>query len=303
MNGQARRPRYVLITPARNEEAFLEETVRSVTGQTVLPEKWIIVSDGSTDGTDDIIRRRAVHHDWIHYVRQPEHAGRQFAAKAMCIAAGLAVARAVPHEIIGNLDADVSFEPDTMEFLLDRFAEDPRLGVAGVPFIDEKTGSYDYRFTNIEHVSGACQLFRRACFEEIGGYKPIEAGGIDWLAVTTARMMGWKTRTFTERSVVHHRKIGTGRNKGLRALFHQGKKDYCFGSHPLWELFRAVYQMRHRPFLAGGLAIFAGYVAALAGRADRTAPAEVIRFSRHEQMQRLGTALKLRNARRIEAGK
>ena len=92
----------------------------------------------------------------------------------------------------------------------------PALGVAGVPFVEQAGGAYDYRFTNIEHVSGACQLFRRECFEAIGGYKPIEGGGIDWLAVTTARMMGWKTRTFTERTVIHHRKIGTGGQQEAR---------------------------------------------------------------------------------------
>ena len=69
---------------------------------------------------------------------------------------------------------------------------------------------YDYRFTNIEHVSGACQLFRRACFEEIGGYFPIKGGGIDWTAVTTARMIGWQTRTFTDKTCLHHRPMGTG---------------------------------------------------------------------------------------------
>ena len=292
--------RYVLITAARNEEAFLEKTILSVTHQTALPERWVIVSDGSTDRTDEIIRSYAARHAWIHYLRRPEHADRQFAAKAHAFAAGRSALGTTPHDIIGNLDADLSFEPDTMEFLMARFADDPELGVAGVPFVEEAAAPYDYRFTNIEHVSGACQLFRRECFEAIEGYKPIKGGGIDWLAVTTARMMGWKTRTFTDRRVLHHRKIGTGGTKGLGALFRQGNKDHYLGNHPFWEIFRTVYQMKYKPYVIGGLAIFAGYLTSLIGRAERPAPPEVIRFCRREQMRRLGAALGIARGARTD---
>jgi biofilm PGA synthesis N-glycosyltransferase PgaC len=285
--------RYILITPARNEEAFLERTILSVTHQTVLPEKWVIVSDGSTDRTDEIIRSHAARHVWIQYLRRPEHADRQFAAKARSFAAGHAAVGDTPHDIVGNIDADLSFEPDTMEFLLDQFARDPKLGVAGVPFIEGTATAYDYRYTNIEHVSGACQLFRRECFAGIGGYKPIKGGGIDWLAVTTARMNGWKTRTFTERSVLHHRKIGTGNSRELGALFRQGNKDYYLGNHPVWEIFRTIYQIRYKPYGIGGLTIFAGYLTSLIRRVQRPAPPEVIKFCRREQIQRLGAALKI----------
>ena len=287
-------PKFILITPARNEEAFLEMTIRSVTGQTILPESWVIVSDGSTDRTDDIIQDHACRHAWIRFVRRPEHADRQFAAKAHAFADGYAIVRKTPHDIVGNLDADLSFGPDTMEFLMGRFAEDPGLGVAGVPFVELEGGAYDYRFTNIEHVSGACQLFRRECFAAVGGYTPIEGGGIDWLAVTTARMMGWKTRTFTERTVLHHRQIGTGGHKKLGALFRQGHKDYYLGNHPIWEIFRTFYQMRYKPWIVGGIAIFSGYLTSLIRRESRPAPPEVIDFCRREQIRRLHTALKLK---------
>lgn len=292
--------RYVLISPARNEEAHLERIIRSVISQTILPEKWVIVSDGSTDRTDEIAQEFAVQHSWMRLTRMPEHADRQFAAKVHCFNAGLKILKETSYEIIGNLDADLSFEPEIMEFLLDRFEQDPGLGVAGVPFVEDSTGTYDYRFTNIEHVSGACQMFRRECFEAVGGYKPIKGGGIDWLAVTTARMLGWKTRTFTEKSVFHHRKIGTGRSKRLDALFRQGTKDYYLGNHPLWEFFRALYQMRYQPYGIGGLTIFVGYLGAHLRRAERPAPPEVIRFYRREQMQRLGAALKFRGTAKRE---
>lgn len=288
---------YILITPARNEERFLEKTIQSVTGQTALPERWVIVSDGSTDRTDEIIQDHASRHAWIRYLRRPEHADRQFAAKASAFDAGHALVRSTPHEIVGNLDADLSFGPDTMEFLMARFAEDPGLGVAGVPFVEQAGTTYDYRFTNIEHVSGACQLFRRACFEAVGGYQPLEGGGIDWLAVTTARMLGWRTRTFTERTVFHHREIGTGKSRRLGFLFRQGVKEYRLGSHPVWQAFRAVHQMGREPYVIGGLAIFAGYITTFLQGVRRQAPPEVIRFCRHEQIHRLRSALKLKGPR------
>ena len=160
--------------------------------------------------------------------------------------------------------------------------------------MNENGGAYDYRFTNIEHVSGACQLFRRECFEAIGGYKPIEGGGIDWLAVTTARMMGWKTRTFTERAVIHQRTIGTGGGTRLSFLFRQGVKEYYLGNHPVWQVFRALYQMKHKPYGIGGLAIISGYFMSFFRGARKQAPREVIRFSQREQFRRLGTAIKIR---------
>lgn len=285
--------KYVLITPARNEEAFLEETIRSVARQTLLPERWVIVNDGSTDRTDEIIQDHAACHAWILYVRLPEHAERHFAAKARAFAAGYAAAGTILHDVVGNLDADLSFDPGIMRFIMDRFAEDPTLGVAGVPFVEPSGESYDYRFTNIAHVSGACQLFRRECFEAVGGYQPMEGGGIDWLAVTTARMMGWKTRTFTEKSVLHHRQTGTGRSGRIGALYRQGVKDFRLGNHPLWQFFRSLYQMGNRPYGIGGLAILAGYLGSSLRGVRRTIPPDVIRFCRSEQMARLEAALRI----------
>ena len=196
---------YALITPARNEEAFLEGTILSVVSQTVLPRRWVIVSDGSTDRTDEIAAAYAAKHGFIELVRMPEHRDREFGAKVRCFQAGYRRVEAMAFDIVGNLDADLTFEPDYIEFLLGKFAQFPKLGVAGTPFVEGRT-SYDYKFTNIEHVSGACQLFRRSCYEEIGGYLPIKGGGIDWVAVTSARMKGWQTRTFTEKVIHHHRK-------------------------------------------------------------------------------------------------
>src|ERR1039458_9171760 len=175
--------RYALITPARNEEAFIEGTIQSVLAQTVLPVKWIIVSDGSTDRTDEIVSRYAGRHPWLQLLRMPDHRDRQFAAKANCFNAGYALLKETPYDIVGNLDADITFDRDYFSFLLSKFQLFPKLGVAGTPFVEDATQrdrhTYAHRFAQLEHVSGACQMFRRECFEQVGGYIPIKGGAID----------------------------------------------------------------------------------------------------------------------------
>jgi poly-beta-1,6-N-acetyl-D-glucosamine synthase len=291
--GQTRKSlSYVLITPARNEALNIERLILSVVRQTVLPTRWVIVSDGSTDGTDEIVEGYLGKHPWILFLRMPERRDRHFAAKVACFNAGYERLRALDFDLVGNLDADISFDEVYFQFLLEKCAADARLGVIGTPFV-EGGKHYDYRFTSIEHVSGACQLFRRACFEEIGGYRPIRGGGIDWVAVTTARMKGWRTRTFTDKTCVHHRKMGTANVGPLKALFLQGRKDYVFGNHPLWEIFRSIYQTTKRPFLIGGCLLLAGFLAALSKGTRLNISDDLARFVRKEQMQRLRRILYL----------
>jgi glycosyltransferase involved in cell wall biosynthesis len=277
---------YILITAARNEEELINNTIQSVISQTVLPNKWIIVSDGSTDRTEEIVSRYSATHPWVELLRMPEHKDRNFASKVHCFNAGYQKIRQLRYDIVGNLDADITFEPDYFEFLLGKFAANPKLGVAGTPFV-EGTGHYDFRYASIEHVSGACQLFRRECFEEIGGYIPVKEGGIDWIAVTTARMRGWITRTFTEKSCFHHRKIGTGDSGQLASFFKYGKKNYLLGGHPLWQIFRAFFQMRKKPFVIGGLLLISGYACGFLTRMKRPLSRELLQFYRREQMTRL----------------
>lgn len=283
----------VLITPARNEEALIEATIQSVIAQTMQPARWIIVSDASTDRTDEIVGRYLSQHPWIELLRLPERKERQFAAKAHAFNAGYARVQNVPFDVVGNLDADITFESGYLEFLLSKFDAMPGLGVAGTPFVEDfdrpHDHTYAHRNANLKHVSGACQLFRRSCFEQIGGYIPVRGGAIDWIAVTTARMKGWETRTFTEKVCFHHRKIGigTGGNSVLRTRYHYGQKAYYVGGHPLWETVRGVGQMRKKPFLLGGLMFLAGYCVAAVKRMERPVSPELIAFHRNEQMARL----------------
>jgi glycosyltransferase involved in cell wall biosynthesis len=280
------RPAYTVVTPAKNEEAYIGHALKAMVVQTVPPVKWVIVSDGSTDRTDEIVRTYADKHPWIELYRRPQQESRSFASKAQAIRDGVARLRGLDYEIIVNLDADVSFGPDYFEFLLGKFAGNPKLGVAGTAFQDPSL-DYDYRFTSIEHVAGPCQVFRRACFEEIGGYVPVQGGGIDVIAVLTARMKGWETRTFPERTYQHHREMGTAKYSLLMARFRDGYKDYNLGAHPLWELCRVTYQMTKPPLVLGGFALFAGWFWCVVRRVKRPVPRELVEFRRRDQMTRL----------------
>lgn len=280
-------PTYVLITPARNEAQFIELTIKSVVAQTCKPLKWVIVSDGSTDGTDDIVADYTKRYPWIELLRVPQRKERHFAGKVHAFNAGYGCVRQLNYDVIVSLDADISFDEEYFAYLLGKLATDSQLGLVGTPFIDDESTKYDYRYVNTEHVSGACQVFRRGCFEAIGGYTPVKGGGIDYLAVVNARMRGWKTRTFQGKSSHHHRLIGTAENSVLYARFKYGVKDYALGNHPLWQCFRTAYQMTRKPLIFGGGAIMVGYIWAMVSRKERPVSPQLIAFIRQEQVERL----------------
>lgn len=286
-------PQYVLVTPTRNEEAFIDETIESVARQTCLPLKWVIVNDGSTDSTRSRIEPFLSKHNWIELVNLPVRQERNFAAKVRAFDAGQQKVKHLDYELIGNLDSDVILDADHFEFLLNKFSDDPRLGVAGTVFREES--GYNSETDSLEgqlHVSGQCQLFRRECFADIGGYFANKAGGIDWIAVTTARMMGWKTRSFREKSFLHQRRLGTAERSAFKAAFSYGEKDYYLGGHPVWELFRVCYRMVKPPYIVEGLALGLGYGWAAVRRAKRPITRELMKFHRREQMRKLRVILK-----------
>ncbi|HEY8549383.1 MAG TPA: glycosyltransferase family 2 protein [Vicinamibacterales bacterium] len=279
---------YAIVTAARNEAAIIEQALRSVTAQTIAPLRWVILDDGSTDETAAIVERYAARHPWIELVRQAPREGRSFAGKAAAVNAGFERLRPLAPDVVVNLDADVSFPSDYMERLLARFEADPRLGVAGTYFTEPD--GYDSArdsFEGAEYVAGPCQLFRRTCFEEIGGYVAHRAGGVDWIAVMTARMRGWQVRAFDDARFHHHRKMGTAERGQVAALFSYGQKDYYLGGSPIWQVFRVAYRAFKPPFLVGGLALGAGYVWAAVRRVPRPVSKELMRFHRADQMRKL----------------
>jgi glycosyltransferase involved in cell wall biosynthesis len=279
--------KYVLITPARNEEQFIGGTLDSVCAQTMLPERWVIVDDGSTDRTAEIVEGYAKRFPWIELVRRPQHLDRNFAAKVQAFNAGFERVKSWEFDVVGNLDADLTFEPDYLQFLIGKFSQDPKLGVAGTPFVEAGYDSATDSFEGENHVAGGCQLFRSQCFQEIGGFIPNRAGGVDWIAVTSARMKGWRTRSFAEKRFHHYRTLGTAGKGPLAATFSYGERAYYLGWSPIWQLFRSVYRMTKKPFLVGGMALLSGYCWAAGRRVYRPVSPELVRFHREEQIKRL----------------
>lgn len=256
--------------------------------QTLLPQRWVIVDDGSTDSTSEIVQDYVRRYPWIELIRRGQNVERNFGAKVHAFNAGLERALSLSFDVIGNLDADISFDSDYLQCLMSKFSDDSRLGVAGTPFTED--GGYDTARDSFEgenHVAGGCQLFRRQCFDDVGGYMPNPAGGIDWIAVTTARMKGWKTRSFPEKRFHHYRTLGTAGRSGTAASFSYGEKDYYLGGSPVWQLFRVAYRMTKKPVLIDGLALLSGYCWAALRRMKRPVSGELMRFHRGEQMKKL----------------
>lgn len=279
--------RYALITPARNEAAFIEQTIQSVIAQRLKPIKWLIASDGSTDGTDQIVQKYLTGHPWLELMRMPEDAERTFAGKARAFNTGYAAIKSFEFDVIGNLDADITIQdPEYFAFLMGKFAENPKLGVAGTPFV-ENNETYNFRYASVEHVSGACQLFRRQCLEAIGGYQFLKAGGVDFVAVLSARMHGWQTRSFLEKACFHHRKQGSASRRGLKARLYVGRQGPDLGGHPVWELFRGINHMAKPPLLAGGACMLSAYFWRWLRRKPRVVTKEMAAFRQKDQMRRL----------------
>jgi Glycosyl transferase family 2 len=283
--------KYVLITSARNEARLIEGTIRSVVSQTLLPERWVIVDDGSTDRTAEVVESYLERFPWIDLVRRPNRPDRSFTGKALAVNAALERLSSTQFDVVGNLDADVSFEPDYMAYVMEKFAEDSELGVAGTPFTEEGYDSSKDSFEGENYVAGPCQLFRYSCFRDIGGYVQSRSGGVDWIAVMQARMQGWKVRSFPEKRFQHHRPMGTAEMGKLSALFAYGQKDYWLGGSPVWQLFRVAYRITKKPYVTGGLALLFGYSWAALKRTKRPVSPELIRFHRRDQMQKLKAVL------------
>jgi poly-beta-1,6-N-acetyl-D-glucosamine synthase len=277
---------YVLITAARNEEAFIERTIRAVLAQTLPPAKWIIVSDGSTDRTDEIVERHAARHGFIDLARVAGDPTRNFGSKSKAVNFAYDRMTGLDFAFIGILDADVAFDPAYCESVLARFARDDRLGIAGGITFDLINGRFTKLLSSRGSVGGI-QWFRRRCFENIGGYLHLVCGGEDTAAETMARMHGWKVESFPEIAVYHFRRTGTAGRGILAARFRQGVVEYVHGYHPLFQLAKTVYRVKERPYLIGSLLRVTGYCWASL-RGDRYAlPEDVVAFLRAEQLRLL----------------
>ncbi len=288
--------KYVIITPAYNEAAYIECTIKSVLAQSVIPDKWVIVDDGSTDDTAKIIRQYAAEHRWIQYMYRAKEPGQSYyASNVYAILQGYESVKDYTYHYVAILDADMSLCDNYYEEIFNRFEINSDLGIATGVYWEEVNS--EFIEANIDRMSTpkALQVFRRECYEQIGGYIACSNGGEDSCAEIIARMHGWKTWSFPEIKVTHNRPVGTGDGKTiLQARFRLGLTDYCLATHPVFMLAKCIRRcLIEKPFCLSGLARWAGFMFGYFAREERSIPDDARQFVREEQKKRLLAYAKL----------
>jgi len=283
--------RYALMMGAFNEERYIETTLRAVVAQTHLPVRWVIVDDCSSDNTPALVEKYARDYPFISLHRMTKAHPRDLIAHVTAVNAAYDLLRHESFDCVGNLDADVSFEPSYFGRLLQEFDRDPKLGIAGgCLYEQQRLGVWKRRSRSERSVPNAIQMFRRDCYEGIGGYRALKYGAPDWYAEVHARMIGWHTQSFPDLPAYHHRTTGAAGGI-LRNSFRGGLVAYTFGSHPLFEVLKSLRRIPSRPMVFGALYRIAGFVAGYLKREPRLVSPDFIQFLRSEQYSRMSTMI------------
>jgi glycosyltransferase involved in cell wall biosynthesis len=279
------RTRYVVITPARDEEVTIEGTIRSMLAQTIAPRRWLIVDDGSTDGTREIVRSWLARCAWLELVERSDRGFRALGGGVVeAFEAGLALVRNEAFDFVVKLDADLSFQPDYFESLLRRFDADPALGMASGKTFLLRDGRKTLEWCHDEHVRGPAKMYSRECFEAIGGLRPVR--GWDMIDETTAQMRGFATRSFLELELIHHRPIDARQPSVLRSRFEMGRLYHHLGYHWLYHLVRCLRSaLQDYPRVVGGVLLWGGYLRAAIGR-EAKCDADYVAYVRKRQLER-----------------
>jgi glycosyltransferase involved in cell wall biosynthesis len=290
--------RYVLLSACKDESEFIGLCLESVRRQTVPPLAWVIVDDGSDDDTCAIIESYRAACPYIQLVRLPRGRARCFGAKDRAINLGYQKVREMDFDLVGVLDTDVSLEsPNYYESILEAFAAQPDLAVAGGMVHERRGSEWSEREVNASwSVAGCVQVFRRACFDAIGGFVPLPCGGSDTLAELQLRMQGWTTRSLPGLPVYHYRPTSSAGGL-VRGYYRLGVLDAAFGSHPVFMLVKCLRRMSYRPFIVGAVALYTGYLLHHLRGDGLMIPSQVSRHLRKEQTERLGRLVGLRGAR------
>jgi hypothetical protein len=283
---------FVVITPAHNEAALIERTIESMLGQVVRPLKWIIVNDSSTDDTAEIVQRRTGQLGFVQLVNLRRGGSRHFGNKVRAFHAGLQEACALDYRYVGNLDADISLGPDYFQKVLRAFEADPMLGIAGGMVSTRMGDRYVSQDVALDSVAGAVQLFRRRCYEDIGGYLALPEGGIDSAAEIMARMKGWKVRTLPELGVLEHRRTGAATARPVGAMLKEGKRLQSLGYGLPFTFLKCLYRAMDRPRVIGSIATLLGYLQRRLSGCPEVLPPDVVRYLRAEQQEKLLNSLK-----------
>ena len=292
MNRARSTPRYVIVSPVKDEARYVDLTLQSVVAQTLQPVSWVIVDDGSRDGTREIVRRYASSHRFIRLVESCHSAGARQPGGGVIQAfnRGFAALETADYDFIVKLDCDLSFPADYFETLLTRFTDDERLGIASGVYAEVgRTGTWIPVKMPSYHACGASKVVRRRCFEDIGGF--VAAKGWDTVDEIRAWHMGWRTTHFTELELKHHKPEGKGIGLVRTSVMH-GHIYYVTGGDPLFLLFKCLHRLTVRPPLINALALTWGYLNAWAKRTSRLVTAAEMRCYRKLLRARLWASAK-----------
>jgi glycosyltransferase involved in cell wall biosynthesis len=282
-------PIYIVVTPVKNEEAYIAFTVHSMQNQVNKPLRWVIVNDGSTDGTEGILRKLCGGTDWIdivNHVPERQEERKRGSKIVRAFYAGYETVRQLPHDFVVKLDGDISFEPEFFkELLTEEFGRRPRLGISsGVSYIPDAVGGWVEEKSAKGHTLGATKVYRKRCFEEIGGLVPyIGWDGIDEIK---ARMLGWDAECRPDLIVRHYRPEGTASGK-LSAYYEDGEGAYFMGYHPFFMVCRGIIRMRSYPYVVGGLSMLYAYFKCYINKMERINDMPFVQFLRREQIKKL----------------
>jgi hypothetical protein len=287
-----RLPAYTVVSPVKDEAEFLPLMARSLAAQTHPPQRWVIVDDGSTDGTTEIARALETQHDWCAVVQFDEDGARARGGRIVrAFEAGLAQA-GPPAELIVKLDGDIHLPSHYFAWVAETFARVPTAGVVGgVGLIPEGDG---WQRDNVaaHTVNGIAKTYRRACLESIGGLRA--SMGWDGIDEYGARARGWTVHVLEELPILHYRRRGA-RQSWRKARWEEGIAAHYMGYRTEFLLLRACYRMaRETPPVAGGLVLAAAFASARLRRAPQIDDPAARALLRAEQRERMGNLLRLR---------
>jgi poly-beta-1,6-N-acetyl-D-glucosamine synthase len=277
--------RYVIISPVRDEEKYIEATIECVRRQTILPLEWVIVDDGSTDRTGEILDRVAAQFPWIRIIHRANRGFRKSGGGVMeAFYDGYKTLQCKDWDFIVKLDGDLSFAPEYFEKCFQYFDRDSQLGIGGGEIHHDVAGQMKVEANPRFHVRGATKIYKRACWEAIGGLWP--APGWDTIDEVKANMLGWKTYAFADLPLSHHR--FTGSEEGLlRDRIKHGVACYISGYHPLYVAASCLSRLTQKPYVLGSLGIMYGFLKAHFTRPARLEDRSYLAYIRGQQLRRL----------------
>ncbi len=258
--------KFVIISPVRNEEEYIEKTIQSVINQSILPVEYIIVNDGSTDKTPEIIARYTSRFSWIHCFHKPLGKHRPGAKVVEAFYTGYNNMCSV-WDFIVKLDGDLSFEPNYFEYQLNQFKANPKLGMTSGVTYQPMGGRLVMDKMPTDHVRGAAKMYRKECFEQIGGLPKVL--GWDTIDELKAQLLGWETRSYRNLVLIHYKPIGVKQTNLFKRELIAGERHHYLGYHPLFAILRDFYRMLQKPFIIAGILNAIGFITAYLSRKER----------------------------------